>query len=95
LAQVAEALEDNDLEVWLLTRHDRVTTWTNELERFEGVDMRRVVVTSVESFVGQNISELGDFSSKGKTAQLQELFKLYNERWVAEVGMPGIRIIIK
>ena len=95
LAQVAEALEDNDLEVWLLTRHDRVATWKNELEEFEGVDMRRVIVTSVESFVGQNISELGDFSSKGKAAQLQELFKLYNERWVAQVGTPGIRIIVK
>lgn len=95
LAQVAEALEDTDLEVWLLTRHDRVATWKNELEDFEDVDMRRVVVTSVEAFVGQNISELGDFSSKGKATQLGELFKLYNERWVARVGTPGIRIIIK
>ena len=95
LAQVAEALEDNDVEVWLLARHDRVATWRNELEEFEGVDMHRVIVTSVESFVGQNISELGDFSSKGKAAQLQELFNLYNERWVVEVGTPGIRIIMK
>lgn len=95
LAQVAQALEDTDVEVWLLTRHDRVPTWKNELEEYEGVDMRRVVVTSVESFVGQNISELGDFSLKGKAAQLQQLFKLYNDRWVAQVGLPGIRIIIK
>lgn len=95
LAQVAEALEDTDLEVWLLTRHDRVATWRNELEEFEGVDMKRVVVTSVESFVGQNISELGAFSTKGKASQLAELFKLYNERWVTKVGTPGIRILPK
>jgi hypothetical protein len=95
LAQVAEALEDTDVEVWLLTRHDRVTTWRNELEEFEGIDMKRVIVTSVESFVGQNISELGDFSSKGKAAQLGELFKLYNDRWVTQLGTPGIRIIVK
>jgi hypothetical protein len=95
LAQVAEALEDNDLEVWLLTRHDRVATWRNELEDYEGVDMKRVIIGSVEAFVGQNISEMGDFSTKGKTAQLTELFKLYNDRWVAKVGTPGIRIILK
>lgn len=95
LAQVAEALEDHDLEVWLLTRYDRVATWRNELEEFEGVQMQRVVVTSVEAFVGRNVSELGEFSAKGKAIQLAELFKLYNERWVAKVGTPGIRIVVK
>jgi len=95
LAQIAEALEDTDLEVRLLTRHDRVASWQNELEAYEGVDMKRVVVAAIDSFVGQNISEMGDFSSKGKTTQLSELFKLYNERWVNEVGTPGIRVIVK
>lgn len=95
LSQVAEALEDTDLEVWLLTRHDRVASWRNELLEFEGVDAKRVVVTSVESFVGQNITEMGGFSVKGKISQLQELFKLYNDRWVAQVGTPGIRIVVK
>ena len=41
LAQVAQALEDTDLEVWLLTRHDRVATWRNELSDYEGVDIKR------------------------------------------------------
>lgn len=95
LAQVVEALEDTDLEVWLLTRHDRVASWQHELQEFEGVDAKRVVVTSVESFVGQNISEMGGFSVKGKASQLQALFKLYNDRWIAQVGTPGIRIIVK
>lgn len=95
LAQIVEALEDTDLEVWLLTRHDRVASWQHELEEFEGVDPKRVVVTAVESFVGQNISEMGGFSAKGKASQLHELFKLYNERWIAQVGTPGIRIVVK
>ena len=95
LAQIATAQEDNELDVWLLTRHDRVSAWRNELEKYDGVEMRRVIVTSVESFVGQNISEMGNFSSKGKAAQLVELFKLYNDRWVAQVGTPGIRINVK
>ena len=95
LSQVVEALEDTDREVWLLARHDRVASWQHELQEFEGVDAKRVVVAAVESFVGQNISEMGEFSVKGKASQLQELFTLYNERWVTQVGTPGIRIVVK
>ncbi|MCL4207921.1 MAG: DUF4928 family protein [Pirellulaceae bacterium] len=95
IGQVAEALEDADLEVWLLTRADRVGTWKNELHSAEGIEFRRVVVTSVEAFVGQNITELGVFSIKGKIAQLKALFDVYNTRWVAQVGTPGIRIEVK
>lgn len=95
IAQVAEALEDSDAEVWLLTRVDRVLTWKNELSGSDGVDVRRVVVTSVEAFVGQNVTELGDFSAKGKQTQLEALFNLYNSRWIEKVGTPGIRIQAK
>lgn len=95
IAQVAEALEDADKEVWLLTRHDRVATWRNELSTTDGIDMRRVVIASVESFVGQNITEMGEFSAKGKATRMADLFKLYNERWVARLGTPGIRIELK
>jgi hypothetical protein len=95
IAQVAEVLEDSDAEVWLLTRADRVATWKNELSDFDGVDVRRVVVTSVEAFVGQNITELGEFSLKGKQSQMEALFNLYNTRWIEKVGTPGIRIEIK
>ena len=95
VSQVAEALEDNDSEVWLLTRADRVATWKNELDSTEGLDIKRVVVTSVEAFVGQNITELGEFSAKGKFAQLQALFDLYNTRWISQVGTPGIRVVMK
>jgi hypothetical protein len=95
IAQVAEALEDSDAEVWLLTRADRVATWKNELSDSDGVDVRRVVITSVEAFVGQNVTELGDFSAKGKQTQLEALFNLYNSRWIEKVGTPGIRVEIK
>lgn len=95
VVQIAEALEDADLEVWLLTRADRVATWKNELRGSEGVDFRRVVVTSVEAFVGQNITELGGFSAKGKQLKLKELFELYNTRWIGAIGTPGMRIQVK
>lgn len=95
LRQIAEALEDKDLEVWLLTRHDRVRTWQNELKAFLGGDINRVVVVGVEAFIGQNMSEMGGFSSKGKAESLTKLFQLYNERWITAVGTPGIRIVIR
>jgi len=95
LQQIVEVHEKSDAEVWLLTRIDRVETWQRELEKEEGIEIRRVVVTSVEAFVGQNISELAEFSTKGKADQLRALFELYNTRWVAKVGAPGIRIVVK
>ena len=95
LQQVAEILENSAAEVWLLTRSDRVAAWQNELKTMEGVDTRRVVVTSVAAFVGQNITELGEFSAKRKAEQLRALFALYNDHWVAQVGTPGIRIVVK
>ncbi len=95
LAQVAEAIEESDREVWLLTRADRVEVWKVELKKYLGIETRRVVVTSVEVFVGQNISELGKFTSKGKEENLNALFEIYNTHWIATVGTPGIRVVIK
>ncbi|MDZ4780476.1 MAG: DUF4928 family protein [Planctomycetia bacterium] len=95
LEQVERALGEPDAEVWLLTRNDRVQIWKSELEKILGIEMRRVVVSSVERFVGQNVTEIGEFTAEGRAAQLRELFNLYNERWVAQVGTPGIRILVK
>ncbi|MDB5358173.1 MAG: hypothetical protein JWN24_4626 [Phycisphaerales bacterium] len=94
ISQIVDALQDTDKEVWLLTRGQRVKTWQEELDDIEGLDLKRVIVGSVEGFVGQNITELGKFSAKGRAAQLEELFKLYNGRWIANVGIPGMLIEI-
>jgi hypothetical protein len=95
LRQIAEIQEKSKAEVWVLTRADRVETWQRELKKEKGVDTRRVVVTSVEAFVGQNITELAEFSAKNKVDRLRALFDLYNSRWVAKVGTPGIAIQAK
>ena len=95
IKQVLDALEAIDCEVWLLTRAERVPAWKVELGKAEGMDPRRVMITSVESFIGQNVAELGDFSAKGKHEQLRQLVDLYNTRWIERVGTPGIRILIK
>lgn len=94
LEQVGEILENSDAEVWLLARADRVAAWKNEIESTDDIDSKRIVVTSVEAFVGQNITELAEFSTKGKATQLAALFDLYNSKWVMNVGTPGIRIAL-
>ena len=95
ISQIADALDQSDAEVWLLTRADRVLTWKNELEKSDEIDDKRVVVTSVEAFIGQNVTELGKFSASERTAQLKALFKIYNEVWVRKVGNPAIMVIVK
>jgi hypothetical protein len=95
IEQIGEILDASDTEVWLLTRSDRVATWKNEINSTDGIEIKRIVVTSVEAFVGQNITELAEFSSKGKATQFSALFELYNSRWVNQVGTPGIKIVVK
>jgi len=95
LQQIAKIQDKSEAEIWLLTRADRVETWQRELKNTQDVEIKRVVVTSVEAFVGQNITELGQFSAKGKIDQLRALFDLYNTLWIAKVGTPGIRILPK
>lgn len=94
IQQIMNVLDVPDAEVWLLTRADRVVTWKNELDRCEGLDTRRVVVTAVESFVGQNVAELGNFSARDRIAQLRALFDLYNT-WIDRLGPPGLRIVAR
>lgn len=93
--QVLDALESHNVEVWLLTRCDRVNIWKEQLKESQGVALRRVVVRSVDAFVGQNVSELGEFSAEGREERLKTLFDIYNSRWVAIVGTPGIRIEVR
>lgn len=94
LDQVAHALEDRDVEMWLLVRAKRQQFWLEELIE-ANIDRDRVTVTSIELFVAQNITELGELSMAGKIEKLQQLFQIYNETWVAAVGSDGIRIVAK
>lgn len=95
ILQLCDALKDKELELWLLTRQTRLLTWQQAIEEIDDIDTSRIVLCSVEAFVGQNITELGMFSSKGKSEQLQALFNLYNERWIEKLGPPGLRIVVK
>ena len=95
LEQIAEIIETSEKEVWLLTRADRAAAWKDAINGTENIQKKRVVLTSVEAFVGQTITELAEFSSKKKAVQLEALFNLYNTKWVEQVGTPGIKIVLK
>ena len=94
LAQVADVLEDPDSEMWLLVRGHRLQSWKDEVARAD-VDHRRVVVASIELFVGQNVAELGGLSAAGAVEQITELFRIYNTDWVERLGLQGCRIVLK
>ena len=93
--EIKQRISSSKKEVWLLTRSDRWVGWRDAVKGSTDIPLGREVVRSLESFVGQNITELAGFSSVGKVSQLKELFELYNTRWIAKVGTPGIRIIMK
>lgn len=95
LDQIALALDDPQTEVRLLTRDDRVGTWRREIDSSDEIESRRVVVSSVSAFVGQNIGELSGFSSEKRSGQLKALFEIYNKRWNAALGNPGMAIVVK
>lgn len=95
LAQIVEALEATNKEVRLLTSASRLETWQKEFARLADIDPRRVTANSVESFVGQNISEMGGFADKGRIPHFQKLVEIYNAHWVDRIGTPGIRIVVR
>ena len=95
LARIRELLSQREIEVWIITRDHRVAAWKNEIAQLLGKRVGRVVVASVESFVGQNITELAGFSSSEKLERIAQLVDVYNSKWVDAVGSPSIRISIE
>ncbi len=57
---------------------DRVLVGTRQ--NAEQAEPGRIAVESVESFVGQNVEELSEFSERERSHQFAELIRVYNER---------------
>lgn len=55
----------------------------------------KVLVSSIESFVGQNVEEIGEFTQEGLKANMRALLEKYNFRVAeAEPSNPGFQIEI-
>jgi hypothetical protein len=96
IRQVERILDETKLEVWLLVRAHRLLAWRSELDRAVNAILRqRPVLTPVESFVGQNVTELGSFAQSGKSEQLRTLIDTYNARWVQPLGPATLRVEVR
>ena len=68
---------DQGLRVYLLVSDRSVI---GARQNVEGVVPGRVGAEAIESFVAQNIDELGSFSNTGLRQELLKLFEMYNRR---------------
>lgn len=93
LNQIGEILTNTGLELWLLTRKRDREKWQNAVDAMYGDQANRVVVTDIETFVGQNTSEIGRFVPEDTRATLAALFSRYTNRWLPATGAGGLRIV--
>jgi hypothetical protein len=63
------------------------------VEKTFGDQAKRVAVADIETFVGQNISEIGSFNTEDTRATLAKLFDRYTKYWLSSAGSGGLRII--
>ena len=93
LDQLAGILGNTGLQVWFLTRLRDRERWQTAIDAmFEG-QASRIVVADVETFVGQNITEIGRFQTEDVRGELSRLFDQYSRRWLPPVGAGGLRIV--
>jgi hypothetical protein len=94
LSQIQRILKDMTLHVWLLVRLKDREKWQNVVDVTLAETLAgRVAITDIETFVGQNISEIGGFDVAKVAAELAKLFRVYNEHWLPEAGASGLRIV--
>jgi hypothetical protein len=58
-----------------------------------GEQAKRVVVTDIETFVGQNTTEIGEFEPDATRATRARMFERYAKQWLPQVGAGGLRIV--
>jgi len=92
--QIKRILDDTGLDVWLLVRLCDREKWKNVIDAtFGDIQAKRIVVADIETFVGQNVSEIGCFVSSKVSETLSRLFDVYNEHWLPAAGTSGLRIV--
>lgn len=93
LDQLAGILSNTNLQVWFLARLRDRERWQTAIDATFDALASRVVVADVETFVGQNITEIGKFRTDDVRAELARLFDQYRRRWLPPVGAGGLRIV--
>jgi hypothetical protein len=93
LSQLRRILENTNIEVWLLVRRTDRERWQQAITMAFADMAGRVVVTDIETFVGQNITEIGRCDIAEVRDTLRRLFDRYCRHWLPRAGSSGLRII--
>ncbi len=93
LDQITRILQNTGLQVWLLTRMKDREKWQHAVEALFDAQVLRIVVADIETFVGQNVSEIGKFQSEDVAKALSALFERYTTHWLPPIGAGGLRIV--
>lgn len=93
LGQIEGILRNTGLEIWLMPRRRDREKWQNAVDALFHGHTKRIAVTDIETFVGQNMSEAGEFDPDDTRTALASLFARYAEQWLPPVGAGGLRIV--
>lgn len=92
LEELRELLMPADTEIWIITSTEHFGSWFSMAS--DTLCNERVVVTTIESFIGQSIARDGGFSSEGTSAALAAIIKTYNRCLIDAVEDPRLRIVV-
>lgn len=90
--QFRDIIRNTGLQVWVLVRRCDRATWQAGVDALFGADAARIVVADIETFVGQNVSEIAAFDAAQIRNTLKALFDKYEANWLPEFGAGGLRI---
>ncbi|MCI0334163.1 MAG: DUF4928 family protein [Planctomycetes bacterium] len=94
IEEITRILRDTTLRIWLIVRLRDREKWQVAVDAtFDSIENERIVVTDVETFLCQNVSERGSFEPTGEHETLTAIISIYNERWLPTAGGGGLRII--
>ncbi len=92
--QIQRILADMTFDIWLLVRLRHCAPWRKAVAKSIAESERgRVAITGIETFVGQNVSEMARFEPTDVVQKMAELFAIYNGRWLPENGADALRIV--
>lgn len=92
IEKLRELLRPVDTEIWIITSIEQFESWFSMAA--DTLCNEQVVVTTIESFIGQSIAWDAGFSSEGISAALAAIIKTYNRRMIDTDDEPRLRIVL-
>ncbi|REK34747.1 MAG: DUF4928 domain-containing protein [Planctomycetota bacterium] len=92
IEELRELLKQSETEIWIITSTEHFESWFRVAE--DALCSERVVVTTIESFIGQSIAWDGGFSPEATSEALAAIIKAYNRYIIDAVEDPRLRIVV-